>query len=257
MRHATLFAALALACAAAAQVELDRPLELVGGSASLRQVAGLDTLVEAGAALTAHVEQLGAHRHAGATAGTVWDVALPALTAPQPGTHITITVPEGAAGEALLAVNAGAPAAIVMAPGLPMDATGLQAGHPLSLVFNGSAWQVMNGMQERLGACPPDMSAVNGQFCIERAQRSAATMEDASMACAALSRRLCTWGEFVAACQRRTALGLLNPSADWEWTGNSANEENNVRVVRLANCTSAGHRLMTGPAAPSRCCLTR
>jgi hypothetical protein len=257
MRSTTLSVAFGLACTAMGQVEIDRPVELIGASAAERQVTGLDTVASASAALTAHVEQSGSHRHAFAASGTVWSVSIPALTAPQPGTHITVAVPEGSTGEAWIAVNASDPAAIILAPGIMLDATGLETGYVLSLVHNGSEWQVMNGLLDRLGACPADMAAVNGQFCIERAQRTSLLMVDAVAVCAAQGKRLCTWGEFVAACQRRADLGLLNPSSDWEWTGNSSNEENNVRMTKLSNCTMAGHRNMTGPAAPYRCCLTR
>jgi hypothetical protein len=257
MRNTALLLAALFASSGFAQLEVDRPLQLEGPTPLTRQVTGLDTIAALGAVLTAAVEQQGSHRHALAEAGSVWSASIPALDAPQPGTHITIAVPDGAAGEAWLQVNGGAAEPLILAPGVPFDATGASSGTVLSLVHNGSAWQVMNGRQDALIACPPEMAAVNGQFCVERAQRPSAIMPDAVAACAAQGKRLCTWGEFVAACQRRTALGLLNPSSDWEWTGNSANEENSVRMVRLANCTSAGTRFLTGPAGPYRCCLSR
>lgn len=249
----------AAACfSAAAQVQVDRRIELTGADDAARQVTGLDTTTAPGQALTAAVAQRGEYRHAVASPGAAWSVQLPSLNDLQAGTHITIAVPgENPAGDAFLQVNGGSLLPVVWAPGVPLDASTVDEGMVLSLVFNGSEWQRMNGIDDRLRPCPPEMSAVNGQFCVDRAQRSSQPFDVAANICAAESKRLCSWGEFIAACQRRTALGLLNPSSDWEWTGDSANEENSVRMVKLANCTSAGTRNMFTPAAPYRCCLTR
>lgn len=240
-----------------AQVEVDRPVILESTDPTQRQVLGLEPGGDPGDALTAAPEQQGLLRHSEPAAGPVWNVELDGLIAPTAGTHITVKVPEGGSGTVQLQLNGGVATALEWEPGLAVDVSALPAGLILSLVFNGTAWQVMNGRDYKLRGCPPGMVAVNDQFCIQQSQRPALDFGSAINVCAALSQRMCTWGEFIAACQRRIALGLQFPSNDWEWTNNSANEANTVRMVRLANCTQAGTRNMASPAAPYRCCYTR
>lgn len=240
-----------------AQVELDRPLVLEGATPASRQVTALDSAALAGAALVAAMEQDGAYRFTAPAQATLWSVFLNGLDAALSGTQLVVVVPESAEGQPMLQVNGGPAAPILWGPGTPVEAAQLEAGSTLSVVYTGGHWQALNGTVDRLRECPPGMASVNDLYCIERVQRPAADFATAALACAAQGLRLCTWGEFIAGCQRRTALGLQISSSDWEWTGNSANEENNVRVARFANCTASGHRNMTGPAAPSRCCFTR
>jgi hypothetical protein len=101
------------------------------------------------------------------------------------------------------------------------------------------------------------MATVNEQFCIEPANRPAALLDAASVSCANLGRRICSWAEFHAACARQGELGVSTTSNDWEWTNNTANEDLNARVVKLNDCGSAGTRNAVTVAAPFRCCYTR
>lgn len=101
------------------------------------------------------------------------------------------------------------------------------------------------------------MSAVNDQYCIEQVERPLATFLDAVSTCASLGRRLCSWAEHHAACTRRVELGLENMNNDWEWTNNTSNEDNSVRMVAFGNCTNAGNRLLTAAPATFHCCFTR
>lgn len=240
-----------------AQWEVDRAIRLEGVTPADRQVSGLPLTESPEALLSAGIEQAGAYRYDEPAAASVWAVTLPGLTNVQAGTHITVKVPANAQGTVQLAVNGGAAGNVLWRPGDPLDAASVPEGMILSLVFEGQDWQVMNGIEDRALVCPADMSAVGDQFCIERPQRAEADFAAAAVACASEGRRLCTWGEFIAACQRRTTLGLQNPVSDWEWTNDSANEVNSVRVVKLANCLTTGVRLMSTPPALYRCCLTR
>lgn len=243
--------------ASAAQIEVDHTIILDGAASEERQVTGLEPSQAPGDALTAGTEQEGALRYAEPSAGSVWNVTLPGLDEPMAGTHITLKVPTGVAGAVMIQLNGGAESPVEWEPGTPVDAGELQEGFILSLVYNGDAWQAMNGRVHQLRQCPGTMVPVNGQFCIDPFQRSATDFATAVNNCATASRRMCTWGEFIAACQHRTELGLQNPSSDWEWTNNSANEANNVRMVKLSNCELAGTRHMASPPAPYRCCFTR
>lgn len=241
-----------------AQVEVNRSILLEGAASAERQVTGLDTVDLPGAVLAAGVEQAGTFRYNAPAAGAIWNVQLEGLEQVEAGTHIVVKVPEGNPSEVLVQVNGGNASGLEWEPGVPVDASMLPAGMTLSFVFNGANWQVMNGMDDRVRECPEGMVAVNGQFCIEQAQRSSTNFVVAANACAAASRRLCTWGELVASCPRRQALGLLTPSTNWEWTGNSANETNTVRTFRLTVCNSGGTKnMLSDSLSPYRCCITR
>jgi hypothetical protein len=252
-----LLLSLALALHTQAQVQVDRTVELTGATSQDKQVIGLPLDSASNAALTAGVEQRGSYRYAAPAADAVWQLELPALTnTPQAGTQLMVKVPEGATGSVAVSVNGSTPYAVELLPDAPLDAASLPAGYMLSLVFDGEAFQVVNGGDHALRTCPNGMAAVNDQFCIERQLRGLTEFATAVNACAALGRRLCTWGEFIAGCQRRTDLNITTSSSDWEWTNSSANEANSVRTMKMTNCAQGSTRLM-GTASPYRCCMSR
>ncbi len=256
LRTGILFTLL-FAVGAQAQVRVDRAVELTGAAAADKQVTGLPLDGSSGAVLTAGVEQQGAQRYEEPAADAVWQLELPALTtAPQAGTQLMVKVPEGASGSVAVSVNGSAPYAVELLPDAPLDASSVPAGYMLSLVFDGDAFQVVNGGAHALRTCPNGMTAVNDQFCIENQLRGLTEFGNAVNACAALGRRLCTWGEFIAGCQRRTALNITTSSSDWEWTNSSANEANSVRTMKMTNCAQGSTRLMD-VASPYRCCMSR
>ncbi|MFB0964154.1 MAG: hypothetical protein QMC36_00320, partial [Patescibacteria group bacterium] len=73
----------------------------------------------------------------------------------------------------------------------------------------------VNGVIARTG-CPTGMAS-GGPYCVDTAQRSAATWNAATDACFSENKRLCTTDEWMSACRR----GVFTRSAVWNWTNQS------------------------------------
>jgi hypothetical protein len=244
---------------ALAQVEVDKPIELIGVTDTQRQFSGLVPATEGAQALDAATEQQGAHRYAGNAVGLAWTLDLPMLTgAPTAGTEILLRTPAPQPGAVTLLVNGEGPYVVDLAPGRPLLGDDLPESSMVALVFDGSAFQVVNGAAHAKRDCPPGLTAVSEHFCIEPNERGLSSFYSAAVACVQDGLRLCTWGEYIAACNRRIALGLVGMVGNWEWTNNSANEDLSVRIVGNTSCTVSGTRTSTDATQTvSRCCYTR
>ncbi|MCC6937026.1 MAG: hypothetical protein IT226_02280 [Flavobacteriales bacterium] len=242
-----------------AQVRVDRPVELVGSSGTQRQVLGLAPASDPGDALDAATEQGGGHRFATTVTGIQWNVQLPGLSGePSAGTELNVRTPTIAPGDVSVTVNGFGPYAVEISPGVPLLGDQLTEGTMASLVFEGNHFQLLNGPTHVRRTCPAGMVAVGDQFCIEQTEREMTDFFTAAVNCAMDNRRLCTWGEWAAACTRRVELDLYTMVGNWEWTNSSANEDQSVRVVGYLSCTTGGTRLATDAVfAVSRCCYSR
>jgi len=258
MRTFILLSLIACAGLSTAQVRIDQPLVLGGATAAERQVTGLDPSLSPGATNTAAVEQSGAHRYA--TATTTWEVNIPSLSAPPaPGTQIVIGVPEiPGSGAVLLTVNDQGPYVVFDTPGDTLKASAAVNRPLLSLVFDGTAFHLLNGPTHVRRDCPSGLVAVNSQYCIEPNERDSTDWYEAARTCVAQGLSLCGWGEWHGACSLAATLGLFNMTGDWEWTDDSANEDEVVRIVGDSNCAQGSTWPATGNAGRKfRCCYKR
>lgn len=242
-----------------AQVQVDKPIELTGTGNEQRQVQGLAPATEGVQALDASTEQQGAHRFVGDATGIAWVLDLPMVGgAPTAGLELLVRTPAPQQGPVTLLLNGQGPYAVDLAPGRPLQGDDLPQGTMAALVFDGSAFQIVNGAAHAKRDCPPGLTAVSDHFCIELNERALSSYYSAAVACVQDGLRLCTWGEYIAACNRRVALGLVGMVGNWEWTNNSANEDLSVRIVGNTSCTANGTRLATDETQTvSRCCYTR
>lgn len=240
------------------QIGIDKPLQFDGQAPSDRQLRGVPSVSTPGALQSAAQEQGGTHRSMMAPSGTAWSLALPALAAPPtPGMNVVVTAPDAIpAGPVTLDLNGTGPYPLVWRAGAPIDGAAIAGGTLLSLVFDGTAYHVMNGLSHRRKECPDGMMAATSQFCIDLDERSPISFFDAAAACTQEGKRLCTWGEWFNACQLRTALGLANMVNNWEYTDDTANEDNSVRLVG-PNCSNATAWYVSNEHQSYRCCYTR
>ena len=253
-----LFLTLTVPLASMSQVHVDHAIELTGNGTADRQVLGLPGSTEPNAVLTAGTEQRGDARTAIVVAGTTWNIELPGLgTTPAIGTHVVVKAPTPTPGPIALSLNGAA--LIPLRKGvLVVDGSSVAEGEMLSLVFTGNVFQLINGRSDLRRNCPSGMVAVNEQYCIEPTERPASDFFGSGLSCAIVDRRLCTWGEWYAACQQATALGLVGMTNNYEWTNNTSNENNSVRITGQGLCESVGNGLATGSIPrTSRCCYTR
>lgn len=241
---------------ATAQVSIDKPVVLDGASDAQRQVEGLAPALAPAAAQSAQVEAAGTHKYAQAT--NTWQVDLPSLTgAPAAGTQIVVQVPATpGTGAVQLLVNGTGPYAVLLRPNDPFFAENAANTPMLSLVYDGTAFQVLNGTGRTRRDCPADMIAVNSQYCIEFTDRDTVSFFEAARICALDNKRLCTWGEWHGACNIRTQLGLQEMTDNWEYTDDSANENNSIRIAG-PSCTQAAAWYVYNEYQRFRCCYTR
>ncbi|HRD51409.1 MAG TPA: hypothetical protein PKY96_02055, partial [Flavobacteriales bacterium] len=188
----------------------------------------------------------------------MWSANLSSLgAAPVAGTHIVVFAPEQTPDGALeLLVNGAGPYAVVHRIGDPVLGEEVVPNAPLSLVFDGDRFHALSGTLHRPRDCAGDLVAVTNQFCVEVAEREPATFFVAARTCAEAGRRLCSWGEWHNACRQRVELGLVNMIGNWEYTDDTANEDNTVRIIGYSSCTIAGGFVVSNGTQAYRCCLT-
>lgn len=240
------------------QVHVDRAVHLAGPAAGERRVEGLAPSLEAGVAVTAGIEQSGAVQYAGTVAGNTWIIDLPHFgTTPANGANVVLQVPATGQSPVFIILNSSPPLP-VWYDGAPVNGGQLVEGSMLSVVLADGAYHILNGRSDLRLACPDGTRAVNDQYCIEPSERGTGNYFEAGLACAAAGLRLCSWAEYVAACQRTIQLQLTGMASGWEWTNSTSNEDNSARVAGAGSCESAGNWLSSGSAPVAfRCCFTR
>ncbi len=248
-----------LSALVSAQVMVDRPVLLTAPMPEDRQITGLPDTVRNDAVLTAATERKGHYRLASPGTGNVWSITLDALTtAPVAGTHLVVIAPPPTSGDVDLLVNGHGPYALLASAGVRAAGDAIPAGTALSVVMDGTAFQILNTDVRPLRPCPEGTVAVNDRLCIEVAEHGAVDFFAAAGTCGTQGMRLCGWGEFVVACQQADAIGMLNVADNWEWTNDASNENNCARVVGAGSCLSAGNAFVTENIPRAfRCCYTR
>ncbi len=240
------------------QLRIDKPVLLTGSATADRQVTGLTPYTAPGDALIASEEQSGTLRFVDDVQGNNWQVSLNSLdVALQPGTQLVIVPPSIANGAITVQVGSDGPYSLEWKQGVAVLGQDIPSGMIISAVFDGNAFQVLNGRVHRSKDCISGMVPVSTQFCVDTLQRTTTDFFVASLTCAAENKRLCTWGEAVSACTNGAQLGILSPSTDYEWVDDTANELLNARVFRYIQCDGASTRNSTTSTAPYRCCYTR
>lgn len=250
-----------LAIGAQAQVRVDKPIELNGATATDRQVIGLHDGADATDALNARTLQRGAYLFAEVSGGSTWQANLqPAIAQPQAGLCLLLRSADANTGAVTLSVNGSAPIAVLKEGDKPLLAGEIGAGETVSVVHDGNAFQLVSARRMDRKPCPSGSVAVNELYCIETQERDTLTYDVAAVACGQAGMRLCTWGQWYAACTQATTLGLQNMTGQWEWTNSAANADESVRIVGYNSCTHAGIASAWGSDALPRnyrCCYNR
>lgn len=238
-----------------AQVSVNKPIVLQG---EVRRVEGLAPSTAPAEALTGGIAQQGVVHHATPEAGNNWVVEHNALGQLIPnGAYLVFAVPATDSSAVTIAVNGEGPFP-VLHENHPLHGDRLVEGTVLTVVHANGAFHVLNGNADLRRACPSGMVAVNELYCIEPQERGGGDYFQAGLACAAQGRRLCSWGELIAACQRSLSLQLIGMTNNWEWTNSTANEDNVGRIANLNSCESAATWLATGSGPVAyRCCYSR
>lgn len=243
-----------------AQVRVDRSVVLDGSTATDRQLIGLHDGVNGIDALNARTLQRGTYLFAEVTGGVPWQAGFQPAPVLGAGLCLTLLIAEANTGPVTLSVNGTSPIAVLKDGDQPLVAGDVAAGELVSLVFDGTAFQVISARRMDRKPCPAGSVDVNGQYCIETAEREPLLFDQAAVACAGAGMRMCTWGQWYAACVQAGTLGLQDMTGNWEWTNSSANGDLSVRTVGVNSCTIAGIALgfgTDGIPRTFRCCFNR
>jgi hypothetical protein len=250
-----------LGVAAHAQVRVDKPIDLNGAGGTDRQVIGLHDGVNTTDALNARTLQRGAYLFAEVSGGTAWQANVqPAIAQPQAGLCLLLRSTDVNTGGVTLSVNGSSPLVVLKDGDQPLQAGDVGAGETVSVVYDGSAFQLVSARRMDRKPCPSGTVAVNELYCIETQERDTLTFDIAAVICGQQGMRMCTWGQWYAACTQATTLGLQNMTGEWEWTNSAANSDESVRIVGSNSCTHAGIASGWGDDAPARnyrCCFNR
>jgi hypothetical protein len=253
MRSSLLTALLLTGHIAIGQVHIDRPLELSAADEALRHITGLRFAVEADEAVNVGTVRSGLFAIA-EPLSTSWTLTVPALAEPPTtGTSLNVLFPDAVPGDLSIFINGSGPYPILVDHVNVLDGADLEPGTILALVFNGSAFQVMNHRVREVSDCP-----VNDQFCVDIALApDAMDFFSAADHCGARGARLCSWAEFMSSCVERVELGLAM-IGQYEWVGSACNENGLARISGLSGCTSTACAFATGDLDRNfRCCTER
>lgn len=177
----------------------------------------------------------------------------PALTAYERGTTVYLKAANTNTGAVLVNVNQLGLVPVKKNVNRDLTKGNIRAGEIIAIVFDGVNFQLISN---NVRSCPSGFVDVNSDYCIEQNERAAQYFFPAQVICSDLGYRLCSWGEWYYACQN-TSLSLNTMTNNYEWTNDSANEDDYVRVVGNNSCKAAGNLNGVTFMQPFRCCFSK
>jgi hypothetical protein len=130
------------------------------------------------------------------------------------------------------------------------------------MAFDGERFVVLDALPI---PCPPGFSTLSRGTCIADSTSGMANFFEANLACRAQGGRLCTFGEWVAACQKDPGFFATVPVAEWvDHAANSTNSakfvgygDNGFNVIGGSGCTFGGWTQADTGNQAIRCCKDR
>jgi hypothetical protein len=259
-------ASLLAGCAALlATAQLEVPVRIVLNAPEVqdRQITGLAAPQSADAGVSADAVRENAVSFCTVNGTLVLAGSLvPAPSGYTTGMLVTIYPTEANASGAQLDLNGTGPAPIVKAGGLPVDSADLAPGVPHRLVYDGVQFRLLSSSYL---PCPQGFHVAGREYCIEDSVRTPLSFPDAMEACVGIGARLCTFAEWIHACQADP--GFIGTVLDYEWVDHAANNQSNAKRVGRGsdgnlpddqgiNCRH-GHHSLWSNLTGFRCCKTR
>lgn len=232
-------------------------IELDGDAPADRQVTGAASPTGADHGASMVTDRNNTTAFATATGGNTLQVSLvPALEAYRPGARLTLLPATTNTGAVTLNVDGLGPIAVLKDVSAELDSADLPAGVPFQVVFDGAAFQVTNQLHP---SCPSGFKPIGRDACVEMSLRGSATWYGAVNQCTARGHRLCSFAEWIRACQMPG--GILPTITEYEWVDEAANHNNYAKLMGttpegVADCLAGGLRVPNG-TAPYRCCSSR
>ncbi|MBL7950702.1 MAG: hypothetical protein JNM62_03180 [Flavobacteriales bacterium] len=233
-----------------AQVELDKALRFVGAD-DQRRVDGLAYPATHDAALTVGVSASGALHWASATAyqDTFLLTTTPTISTVNDGLLLRFIPSTANSGPSWISVDGSNALPLLRPDGLPVAPGELRTAHIVEAIHVGDHWTFINTSHTE---CPTGSVAVNDRFCIETGQTPTLGYYAAIQHCGERGGKLCTWGEYVAACSVAGS-GLSGLFDAWEWLDDTANHTHTALQAGRLTCQSE-RSANTFDVGDARCC---
>lgn len=238
-------------------------LQFSGTTAEQRQLSGLHMPEAQDAAVGLAAERTNATSTSTTTGSQVLSAELvPAPTGYTAGMTITVIPLERHEAGASIALNGLTPQPLLARNGTPAMAGELPVGVPSRLVFDGSAFVALGPVGK---ACPEGYSAVGNAVCIADSSAAPRNFFEANLYCRQQQARLCSFGEWVAACRADAAFFNTVPSAEWVDHAANLNEtaktvghgQDGTNVPPGAGCNFGGYGTAATDNFRVRCCTDR
>lgn len=206
------------------------------GTADQRAINGLATPLSDSALVTVQVVASGSIHWADAVmeADTILLSTTPSVSALRDGLLLRFPSPASNATAIWLRVDDLQAAPLQRPDGLPVSRADMKENSIAEVVFNNGRWTYLNPANR---PCPTGAVAVNSAFCIDTQQTSGLEFYDAIRFCGERGGKLCSWGEYVAACNLvGTSLQVLFD--EWEWLDDTANHTHTALQAGRTTCQS-------------------
>ncbi len=244
------------------QLEVPVGIVLSGSADGDRQITGLGDPSIADAAVSVEASRAGSMSFT----STTGSVALSGSLVPAPSVYTLgmslIIVPEMANGPgATLELNGLGARPILKFGQAPLDSADLPVGMPARLVYDGNSFLLLNTVSR---PCRTGMRAAGSIYCISDSALGIGTFFESIAACASRGLRLCSFGEWAAACKNRP--GFFGTVTQAEWVDDAANNSGDAKVVGAGSNgqvplpgTNCGYGNTRSPTltASYRCCSDR
>lgn len=253
------WAACLVALIARPQVGVDKPVLLNGSQNTDKQVRGLRDAATSTDAVNARTVQAGGYRYTEVQGGSLWQATLtPPLAEVDAGLCLLLRSTDANTGPVTISLNGDPAIPIVNAGGAALQPGAIAAGETVSVVYDGTVFQLIGARRLDRKPCPSGTVQVNDLYCIEVQERDTMHYPEAAVACGNANMSMCSWAQWYYACTQATNLGLQDMIGEWEWTNSAANSDIQARIVGFSSCTQAAvaNGWSTQPHH-YRCCFKR
>jgi hypothetical protein len=240
----------------AAQVVIDRRLELKGETDSLRTIKNLALPADSTSGVNVRSIQKNYVSFTDPTliSNTLIINLIPAVLKYEPGLKISF-IPEqtNLLGNVMVNVcNLGDRYILKLNDSL--GGGDLIAGYPYEIIYDGTVFHLLNSFDK---ICPESYTEINENLCIEINSKEPTMFFDAMKTCRDEGARLCSWSEWAAGCSNNIG-SLGNFGQHWEWVNSSSDHNMGSKVVgNNGNCASNWHFNSNISSARFRCCYDR
>ena len=247
-----------------AQLESATRLVLTGPDPEQRQVEGLAYPSSGDAAVSVDAARNQASTFVEVDGSAVLEGDLsPAPSEYTAGMVVTMVLTQSNSGAATVNLNGLGPRSLLKHGRLPLDSADLAPGVPVRMAYDGEAFRVLSSTYL---PCRKGYSIGAREYCIEDSSRADTTFLAALQLCRSKDARLCTYAEWVHACQSNP--GFIGTVLDYEWVDSAANNANGAKLVGNGgdgtpgspvgiNCGHGGQASISNGRGRYRCCTHR